>query len=52
MSVLANVESQRLLCLEPTWEELTDQLVVAVDALSASVLSRLLLKSRLWLLFK
>ena len=42
MSVLAYVEedmweSEGLLCLEPTWEELADQLVVAVDALSASV---------------
>ena len=40
MSVLAFVEgameeSGGLLCLEHTWEELKDQLVVAVDALSA-----------------
>ena len=58
MSVLANVEeemweSEGPLCLEHTWEELADQLVVAVDALSASVPPpRPLLKSRLWLLFK
>ena len=42
MSALAYVkqdmwEFEGLLCLEPTWEELTDQLVVAVDALSASM---------------
>ena len=40
--MLANVEedtweSEGVLCLERTWEELTDQLVVAVDALSASM---------------
>ena len=43
MSVLASVEeameeSEGLLGLEPTWKELKDQLVVAVDALSVSLL--------------
>ena len=32
----AKEESQVLLGLEPTWEELKDQLVLSMDALSAS----------------
>ena len=43
-SVVANVEeameeSESLVGLEPTWEEMKDQLLVALDALSVAILT-------------